>query len=52
MKALIKINLMNLKDTVHEVTKFENGLYYIKVPFLTGFITLNFLPNQLEIINQ
>lgn len=49
MKAIIKINMMNLKGTMHKVVKFEDGLYYINVPFLKDFITLSFLPNQIEI---
>lgn len=51
MKAIIKINLMNLEGTMHKVTKFEHDLYYINVPFLNDFITLSFLPNQVEIFN-
>lgn len=50
MKAIIKINLMNLEGTMHKVSKFEHGLYYINVPFLNDFITLSFLPNQVEIL--
>jgi hypothetical protein len=51
MKAIIKINLMNLKGTMHNVSKFENGLYYIQVPFFKDFIILTFLPSQVEIFN-
>ena len=50
MKAIIKINLMNLENTLHKVEKFENNLYYIKVPFLNDFIVLTFSPNQVEIM--
>ena len=49
MKAIIKINLMNLGGTIHKISKFEHGLYYINVPFLNDFITLTFSPNQVEI---
>jgi hypothetical protein len=34
MKAIIEINLLGLKGTMLKVEKFENGLYYINVPFL------------------
>ena len=51
MKAIIKINLINLEGTIHKVTKFEHGLYYINVPFLNDFITLTFSSNQVEIFN-
>ena len=51
MKAIIKINLLNLEGTMHKVVKFEDGLYYVNVPFLKDFITLTFLPNQVEIFN-
>ena len=51
MKAIIKINLMNLEGTMHNVAKFEHNLYYINVPFLNDFITLTFSPNQVEIFN-
>ena len=51
MKAIIKINMMNLEGTMHKVVKFEHSLYYINVPFLGDFITLSFLPNQIEIFN-
>jgi hypothetical protein len=49
MKAIIEINLLGLKGTMLKVEKFENGLYYINVPFLNDFITLTFLPNQITI---
>jgi hypothetical protein len=51
MKAIIKINVLNLKGTMHNVNKFENGLFYINVPFLSDFIVLTFSPNQVEIFN-
>jgi len=51
MKAIIKINLLNLEGTMHKVLKVEDGFYYISVPFLDEFITLTFLPSQVEIFN-
>jgi hypothetical protein len=51
MKAIIKINLMNLQGTMHKVVKVQDNLYYINVPFLNDFITLTFLPSQVEIFN-
>ena len=51
MKAIIKINLLNLEGTMHKVLKVEDGFYYISVPFLDDFITLTFLPSQVEIFN-
>lgn len=51
MKVIIKINMLNLNGTMHNVVKFEEGLYYINVPFLGDFITLSFLPNQIEVFN-
>jgi hypothetical protein len=50
MKAIIEINLMNLKGTMCNIKKFENGLYFIDFPYLDSFITLSFLPEQLTII--
>ena len=49
MKAIININLMNLKGTSHKLDRFENNLYYINVPFLSDFIMLTFAPNQVTI---
>jgi hypothetical protein len=51
MKAIIKIDLMNLKGTMHKVVKVQDNLYFINVPFLGDFITLAFLPYQVEIFN-
>lgn len=50
MKAIIEINLMNLKGTIWKVKKYDNGLYYIDIPYINDFVTLSFLPNQLTII--
>jgi hypothetical protein len=50
MKAIIEINLMNLKGTMWTIKKFEHGLYFIDFPYLDNHITLSFLPNQLTII--
>jgi hypothetical protein len=51
MKAIIKINFMNLKGTMHKVIKVEDGFYFINIPFLDDFITVTFLPSQVEIFN-
>ena len=42
---------MNLKGRMHKVIKVEDGFYFINIPFLDDFITVTFLPFQVEIFN-
>ncbi len=49
MKKEDFVNTNRLFETTPE--EIENDLFYINVPFLSDFIVLTFLPNQVEIFN-
>jgi hypothetical protein len=52
MKAIINIDILNLKGTCHKIEKVEDNIFYIKVPFLNDYILLTFLDYQITIFKN